>query len=315
MRFLVVLIIVILCATTFAGVGIKGKPYHLVGNEAEVRMNPVWSPDGTMIAFTSSNFIGLWITDSEAKNIRQISDELSAGYGFQWASDAKAIAYKVSKYDGFRRFNALKIYTLDNGSSRQLTDYMLRFSGFPHWDRRNQNILFPEKNSVKVFSTGRKVSKLGNDDTQNRICFLQSNKIHVYDPETKQMNMIEPFKDSRYLDATFSPDRKYIAFQVVGGHMFIIGSDGNDVVDLGPGHRPRWSPDGNRLVYMICEDDGYQFTRSDLYVINKDGTEKQRLTYSDDAFEMNPDWSPAGNAIAYDRLDTGAIYVLELTEE
>jgi hypothetical protein len=70
--------------------------------------------------------------------------------------------------------------------------------------------------------------------------------------------------------------------------------------------QPAWSPDGKRIVF-ISKDDG----NFELYVINRDGSGKVRLTdevHSDGL----PVWSPDGGWIAFrsDRSGTWAIYVM-----
>ena len=70
--------------------------------------------------------------------------------------------------------------------------------------------------------------------------------------------------------------------------------------------QPAWSPDGNRIVY-ISKDDG----NFEIYVINKDGSGKQRLT-TEPASDGLPTWSPDGKWIAFrsDRGGTWAIYAM-----
>ena len=54
--------------------------------------------------------------------------------------------------------------------------------------------------------------------------------------------------------------------------MFVVNIDGSNLTDLGKGNRPKWSSDSKKIIYMITEDNGHEFTASDIYTINADGT-------------------------------------------
>ena len=57
----------------------------------------------------------------------------------------------------------------------------------------------------------------------------------------------------------------------------------------------RWSPDGQKIAYSGWSDD-----RSDLYVMNADGSGMQMLT-SGPGWDGGPTWSPDGRALAFTR--------------
>ena len=95
-------------------------------------MNPVFSPDGNKIAYTKASYKGLWIFDRVTNSTRQITDEDAAGFAFKWSSDSKSILTRVAKYENLRRYNAVKIFDVESGNSKLLTDYktmMPLFSG------------------------------------------------------------------------------------------------------------------------------------------------------------------------------------------
>ena len=75
-------------------------------------------------------------------------------------------------------------------------------------------------------------------------------------------------------------------------------------------HAPTWSPDGRRIAY---EQSIWESQRSNLFVMNADGSGRRRLTRLRNA--RSPAWSPDGAAIAFThRPERGdrEIYVLTL---
>src|SRR5690606_22864880 len=75
-----------------------------------------------------------------------------------------------------------------------------------------------------------------------------------------------------------------------------------------PDEYPSWSPDGQKLAFY-SDTNGNR----DIFVINSDGTGRQRLTTADGPDE-DPDWSPDGERIVFhssrDCADT-ALYTIE----
>src|SRR3954452_23181617 len=57
--------------------------------------------------------------------------------------------------------------------------------------------------------------------------------------------------------------------------------------------QPDWSPDGQRVAFVHRVGD-----LNDIYVMNRDGSRKRRLTTTPER-EYDPDWSPDGGRIAF----------------
>ena len=115
---------------------------------------------------------------------------------------------------------------------------------------------------------------------ESQIIFRNGYSYNLYDIDG-QVNIItfegntEHYPASIYEDEmTFSAD----------GHIWKMNIDGSELMDLGQGHHPQFSPDGTKIAY-----DG-------LYIMNSDGTNKQKLT---DELGEFLHFSPDGSKIVF----------------
>ncbi len=289
----------------------QSKYEKLFENTEENFMAPVWSPDGSMIAFTSSKYKGIWIIDVQNRDIKQITDETAAGFLFKWSDDSESILTRVAKYEGMRRYNAVKIFNVKAGESFLLTDYRTMMPGLPSFTPDNNKVYMFGRNKLEIFDSGIEAKPYKKSTVSSNIIYLRNNKIAVEDLITHQLKTFEPVKDKHVLNLQISPYGSSVAFEIYGGDMYVMNIDGTGLTDLGKGYRPKWSPDNKHIVYMITKDDGYQILSSDIYSIKNDGTEKTNLTNTIDQIEMNPDWSPDGKKIAFDVPSEGSIYIMD----
>jgi len=134
-------------------------------------------------------------------------------------------------------------------------------------------------------------------------------EIVVIDPVT---GAIDPIGGSSLpSDPVWSPDGSRIAYQsrdLIGttpqpGEIHVINADGTGDVTLASDpaddNNPSWSPDGTKIVFDSTRDGG--FGVRELYVMNADGTNVQRLTNLEELEGQahSPAWSPDGTQIAY----------------
>ena len=284
----------------------------VVGSNEIPCMGPVFSPNGKMIAYTGSNYKGLWILYLESNNIKQISDEVSAGFGFKWSSDSKYILSRVAVYEGMKRLNAIRLFNVENGESKLLSDFRTRMPSLPDWALSIEKVFINNDNKVEFFDTGIDDFESKSESKKNFISFIRNDKIGLMNPNTNEINILDPVSGSSYLNQTLSPDNKKIVFEVYGGNLFVMNIDGTNLTDLGKGCRAKWSPDSEYIVYQVSTDDGYNFITSDIFKIKIDGSEKINLTDSSDRLEMNPGFSPDGKQIVFDVIEDGSIYLMNL---
>jgi hypothetical protein len=96
------------------------------------------------------------------------------------------------------------------------------------------------------------------------------------------------------------------------GHLWIAPTAGGAPRDLGVGYHGCLTPDARTVVFLLQENDGRQFTASDLWARPVDGGPAVRLTSTPDVLEIAPALSPDAHQLAYVDDATGRVHVARL---
>ena len=123
----------------------------------------------------------------------------------------------------------------------------------------------------------------------------------------------------------FSPDGASVAFTslardgVISGVYAMAAADGSGVRLITPPALqaccPDWAPDGGRLAFMshVYAPD-FDPQHDAVWVVRPDGTGLKHLTHPGARFDVDPSWSPQGDAIAFQRFSpdrsSAAVYVM-----
>jgi Tol biopolymer transport system component len=287
---------------------IAGPAEKIVGGDGQSFIQPVWSPDGSKIAFTAPGYRGIWVIDADSKNMTQISNEMGAGFGFDWSPDGLSIAMRIAKYEGPFRRHIIKVYNLLNNQIPIQKEASRRVAGLPRWTRDNAALYFLDGEQLVVHSVENKSPA----KTEQTYFYCKGDKISKTTADQTKDNSWSPMIGKDILNLKVSPDEQKITFEVLGGNMFVQNADGTGLADLGKGYNAAWSPDGTHLVFMVTTDDGHEYLDSDLFIVRVTDGERFQLTSTPEYMEMNPSWSPDGKVIAYDEYTEGAIYLLPI---
>ena len=124
----------------------SGNRVH-VPNTSTGDMHPLWSPDGSKIAFTrgpSSGLIGapgpyhIIVMDITGSNLRQLTQGTTGNYAMAWMPDGNRLLYTVASRDGA----SLRMMDVHTGESSALTD--LNYSGNPVISPDGKQVAFEE---------------------------------------------------------------------------------------------------------------------------------------------------------------------------
>ena len=254
----------------------NGEPRLLI-KSAQSLMAPVWSPDGSKIAVTGDNFIGIWVANADGSNLNQVSEALGAGYKMNW-QDAQTIVSTP--------------YTVENGLR------MVRIE--------NVKVETAEISEVVPAQRGFRPSKVMKNVNLLRIMCDQPAEA------TRLIPSLEQYAGKMVLNPALSPDGKKIAFQIVSYGLFVCDVDGANLKSFGKGAYPSWAPNSRDLMFARIQDNGERFTASDLFSVNTETGVEENLTPNSDVIPITLSVSPDGSKVAFDNDVDGNIYVVDL---
>lgn len=265
---------------------------------------PVWSPDGSEIAFIEEAGIGLWaisVMTRSGGNRRRLTKPGSYG-NLTWSPDGARLAYNS---DG-----VLHIINADGTGEKRLTtaSHSLR----PRWSPNGRQILFfsviegPWTLNVidadgtkerRLAPTLRNITTADWSPDGSRIAFSGNNKnepseIYIINVDGSGLTRVSKPGFSRR-DPRWSPDGQQIAYR--GGGLWLMEADGSNRRVLVDGHigEMDWSPNGKTLVYSSYQETGYA-----LYLFDIESQQKRFLA-DVPTQEYDLQWSPDGSWILF----------------
>lgn len=121
------------------------------------------------------------------------------------------------------------------------------------------------------------------------------------DTRTKKTERIIPGYDRGHAIPWLSPKGDLMTFtgkRTIGWDAAMFDMEKKEVKfldDGGKSCRARFSKNGKKLAYVSSKADG----KGDIWVMDPDGTEKKRLTVTDETYDYFPAWSPEDNFIVF----------------
>jgi Tol biopolymer transport system component len=262
----------------------RGGSRRLVGRGD----NPMWSPDGSKVAFEC----GFDICVFDLATRRRVRLTHGAGYEATWSSSGDELAVRTA--------NGLSVFTADGRSSRAL-----RASGDTLvWSPRDNRIAFVDDDLYVIESDGTGLTKVARDagvgtpawsPDAAKLAFGDGGQLRVVDADgSNETSLVDEAFDIYF--PTWSPDGKQLA---VGGYIgerqgtFLLSLGGGvprkltDAIADGPAV---WAPDGKALALSDVED---------VWIVPVEGGLARKLThhYPVGGRNTSPTWDPRGRSV------------------
>ena len=264
------------CSSLMAQPTAWSEPQLFIKAEQSL-MAPVWSPDGSKIAVTGDNFIGIWVVNADGTELKQVSQAPGAGYQMRWASPQEILSTPYS-IENQKRMTRIERVDASTGKIQQVAP--------------------PTRNFLRSTVVGA----------------TSAYQIMLDEPKdaTSKIAGLSDYAGKWIINPALSPDGTKIAFQIVTKGLFVCNADGTGLVSLGKGSHASWLPDSHNLMMTLINDDGHHFVSSDIYCVNVDNGNAINITASSETIPVTIAMSPDGTKLAFDNDTDGAIYIINL---
>jgi len=241
---------------------------------------------------------GIYVVNPDGSGLQNLAPG-GGGWEPTWSPDRSKILFASDLHGGGQADEEVYVMDADGSNIRRLTNTPgdSTSSWAADWSPDGEQI---------VFTSNRDGSDLGWDGWELYLMAADGSNVRRL---TQRLG-----SDGA---PTWSPDGTKIAFtrhpvgdQEGRGDIYVIQPDGTNLQRLtrdARAGRPSWSPDGKRIAFMSTRSNrkqAYDGEEFEIYVMDADGTNIQRLTHRPGA-DGHPDWSPDGSEIVFNFLGEG----------
>jgi WD40 repeat protein len=286
-----------------------------------------WSPDGNMLAMIGGKPRSLYVVQADSpKTLKKLAEGI-ANSCLAWSPDGKEIAFlkkisdtiliigkraasRESKNATFTfsdsekiidraHIEALQIINISNGRIKEAARGASSFGNFT-WTRDGIIHLYESGIATKAQYFDRNGNKvMAKQQTMKRVRRDEKGNLYVVNDDGTGKKYITT--KGGYPFAMLSPDMTKVISRE--NNFVVIDIASGKITDLRQnGSGAWWSPDGTSIVYEVMKydtPDGQATSEGDIYIMDADGNNNTRLTYSPQKIFFEPSVSPNNKRIIF----------------